>query len=263
MKRLKLYIAVLLIIVSAGHLQAGRLNKSRTILRKTITAYRHIKNSPVGWKVLGYSCRKRPIYYREFGSGQKTVLIIGGMHGDEPAATMSVIKFGKYLHSCPELITGSRVVLIPCINPDGLMRGTRTNSRGVDLNRNFPSSTWRAEYVKSYNNPGKLPASEPETVLMVNAIFNCRPWLIIQVHQPFGNLYLSEGVPEDLYEQMSRLSGLGIEFDIGYDTPGSLGSYAAMDEIDIPVITLELGPVYAEPDYGRINLSLLEAVNYR
>lgn len=257
-----MYAALVLVIIFSASLYAGKHDRHNAIIRKAVRAYRQMEKSPVGWKVLGYSRNINEIYYREFGSGKRTLLVIGGMHGDEPAATISVIKFGEYLDSCPEILTG-RVVLIPCINPDGLIRGTRTNARKIDLNRNFPSPTWEYDYKKDYNNPGRLPASEPETVLVVNAIYDYKPWMIIQMHQPFGKLYPSEGVPDDLYNRMSMLSGYEIAFDIGYETPGSLGSYTGTDSLDIPGITYEIGSIDYEPDYGRINLSLLEAANYR
>ena len=33
-------------------------------------------------------------------------------------------------------------LFIPCLNPDGMSKNTRTNSNGVDLNRNFPTKNW-------------------------------------------------------------------------------------------------------------------------
>lgn len=262
MKRIKLYTALLLVIVSACQLYAARHKKYQVIQQKTIREYRAMERSPVGWRVLGYSNDMNSVYYREFGKGGKTILIIGGLHGDEPAATMAVIKFGEYLHEFPELLKG-RVVLIPCINPDGLIMGTRTNAHKIDINRNFPAPTWEAKYKKSFNNPGRLPASEPETVMMVNAVFDYKPWLVIGVHQPFGRIYPSEGVPEDLYKNMSKISGYGIAFDIGYETPGSLGGYISEESRAIPSITLEIGPIDIEPDYDAITYAFLEAANYR
>lgn len=243
------------------NLDAGKYKKHDAIINKTVKAYRAMGRSRVGWKVLGYSVKKNKIFFREFGKGERTLLVIGGMHGDEPAATMAVIKFGEYLHNCPELLTG-RVVLIPCINPDGLMRGTRTNANRVDINRNFISDTWTQDYGKEHNNPGKFPASEPETVLIINAIHDYSPWMTIQVHQPFAAIYPSNRVDEKLYENMSALSGLPVKFSVGYDTPGSFGSYTDREDLAIPGITFELGSIFEEPDYDRINLALLEAANY-
>ncbi len=262
MKRLYLYFALLPALVLTGQLYALNNRAYHLIQYKTVIEYRALANSPVGWKVLGYSNDMNAVYYREFGSGAKTLLVIGGLHGDEPAATMSVIKFGEYLHEFPELLTG-RVVLIPCINPDGLIMGTRTNANKIDINRNFPAPTWKAKYVKSYNNPGRLPGSEPETVLMVNAIYDYKPWLVIGVHQPFGKIYPSEGVPVDLYKNMSKISGYGIDFDIGYETPGSLGGYISENSRAIPSVTFEIGPIDREPDYDAITYAFLEAANYK
>jgi len=261
-KILKLFVVMLLFFVSAGHLYALRQRPYNVIRHKTIKEYRAMSVSPIGWKVLGYSNDMNPVYYREFGSGSKTLLVIGGLHGDEPAATMSVIKFGEYLYEFPELLK-NRVVLIPCINPDGLIMGTRTNANRIDINRNFPAPTWKAKYAKNHNNPGRLPGSEPETVLVVNAIYDYKPWMVIGVHQPFGKIYPSEGVPADLYKKMSKISGYGIDFDIGYDTPGSLGGYISEKSRAIPSITFEIGPIDIEPDYDAITYAFLVAANYR
>ena len=40
------------------------------------------------------------------------------------------------------------------MNPDGAVRGNRYNSRGVDLNRNFPG-TWSASPVAFRAGPGQ------------------------------------------------------------------------------------------------------------
>jgi predicted nicotinamide N-methyase len=65
------------------------------------------------------------------------------------------------------------VAVVLAANPDGLLRGTRANANGVDLNRNFPASNWRAGTVTSRAtidapsdvvlSTGTAPASEPET----------------------------------------------------------------------------------------------------
>lgn len=262
MKRLCLYSLLLTALITAVNLHARGFRPYHVIQYKTIKEYRAMATSPIRWKVLGYSNDMNPVYYREFGSGKKVLLIIGGLHGDEPAGTMSVIKFGEYLNEFPELLKG-HVVLIPCINPDGLINGTRTNAHNIDINRNFPAPTWEAVYKKSFNNPGRIPGSEPETVMLVNAIFDYKPWLVIGVHQPFGKLYPSQGVPEDLYKNMSKISGYGIKFDIGYETPGSLGGYISEESRAIPSITFEIGPIDIEPDYDAITYAYLEAANYR
>ena len=57
-----------------------------------------------------------------------------GVHGDEPAGTEALLawaeKHAARLRTLPLLI-------FPCLNPWGLTHNMRTNSAGLDLNRNF------------------------------------------------------------------------------------------------------------------------------
>lgn len=68
-----------------------------------------------------------PLYY------EKTLLIIGVMHGDEWQGEPLIEKMMKY---SPKK---NRLLFIPCLNPDGKELKTRQNANQVDLNRNFPT----------------------------------------------------------------------------------------------------------------------------
>lgn len=255
--------SILLLILCVSIPDAGAISykKHNAILRKTIIMYNSLPSSGIRWEVLGKSYRNKKIYYKEFGSGEKLTMVIGGLHGDEPAGVISAIKLARYLKNNPSSIK-NRVIIIPCINPDGLFKGERTNWNDVDLNRNFPSSTWSPYYLKPYNNPGKLPASEPETVLLANAIDEFRPGLIIQLHQPFNAVYPDSDVPAGLAEKISEISGIPLLYDIGYETPGSLGSLKPFLNFKTSCITYELCRIDREPDYSRITDSLVAAINY-
>jgi protein MpaA len=189
------------------------------------------------------------------------VLIIGGIHGDEPASVIAVIRLAKHLEKNPGL-TKNRAVLIPCLNPDGLRIGTRTNGNKIDINRNYPSSTWSSEYIKDYNNPGPEAASEPETLTVIDAINTYHPVLVVQMHQPFGALYPDKNTPTELVNKMSEISGFPVLEDIGYSTPGSLGSFLEEHNNKIFCITYELGRVDREPDYNAVTGSLIKAINF-
>lgn len=62
------------------------------------------------------------------------IYISAGIHGDEPASTEGLIawaeRIGKPLAKIP-------LLLLPCLNPWGLVRNIRGNSQGIDLNRGF------------------------------------------------------------------------------------------------------------------------------
>lgn len=62
------------------------------------------------------------------------IYISAGIHGDEPASTEGLItwaeKHSRRLSKLPLLV-------LPCLNPGGLVLNTRTNAQGIDLNRDF------------------------------------------------------------------------------------------------------------------------------
>ncbi len=257
----KFIISVLLIMLTAVQGHTLSYEQYNRIHRKAVHTYRTLWRSPIKWNTLGSSARKRRIFYKTFGRGKNAVIIVGGIHGDEPASALSVVKLGRYLHENRKSIK-NKVILIPFLNPDGIIAGTRVNGRRVDINRNYPSSSWKKEHTKIYNYPGRKPGSEPETKNMIKAIKRYSPVLIVQMHQPFNTIYPDKRVPKELSRTMSLISGIPLSDDIGYDTPGSLGSYAAMETIKIPVITYELGGIDRVPNYRKITGSLVKAVHF-
>lgn len=63
--------------------------------------------------------------------------IFAGIHGDEPAGTLALLRLACELERQPELARGYALYLYPLCNPTGLAAGTRHNHRGLDLNREF------------------------------------------------------------------------------------------------------------------------------
>lgn len=259
LKKLPLIMTILLLSFTLAN--AVSYKKHDKIIKKAKRMYHALPSSNIKWKVIGKSNWKNRIYYKEFGTGEKLTLIVGGVHGDEPAATISVIRLAQYIKKNPSSIK-NRVIIIPCINPDGLIKGGRTNGHKVDINRNFPTENWSTEYKKEYNNPGIVPASEPETVIIANIIENYKPDLIIQMHQPFNAIYPEKNTSPELTKIISDISGYPVSDDIGYHTPGSLGSYGLTLNYKVQGITYEMGSIDAEPDYKKVTLSLIEAINY-
>ena len=74
------------------------------------------------------------------GGGDRLKLgFFAGIHGDEPAGGWALLDFAAALLARPELGAGFEFVFYPCLNPTGLVRGSRFNAAGLDLNREF----WR------------------------------------------------------------------------------------------------------------------------
>ena len=90
--------------------------------------------------LVGRSVRGREIraYFRGDPAATKVLLVLGQMHGDERAGRDTAVWIVRNIRPVP----GTAVWVIPSMNPDGHVRHTRKNARGVDLNRNWPTSGW-------------------------------------------------------------------------------------------------------------------------
>lgn len=184
-------------------------------------------------EVIGRSVEGREIKAEITGGPGPSILIFGVIHGNEPAGQPLLERLLEHLNNHPKLYADRRVVVIPVLNPDGLLKKSRYNSRGVDLNRNFPAENFK----KSHRN-GPYPSSEPETSALMKMIRQFRPARILAVHAPLFCVNY-DGPAGALARSMAQASGYPLKPSIGYPTPGSLGSYAGKD-LRVPTITLEL-----------------------
>ena len=157
------------------------------------------------------------------------ILIIGVVHGDEPQGEDLIT---KYLSE-----TSSGMLFIPSLNPDGKQLGRRTNSNGVDINRNFPTKNWELTEKDNYFG-GESPASEIETKFLINVIEEYKPKLILTLHTPY-KIVNYDGPAKEVSEKISEIINYPVEESIGYPTPGSFGTYAGVEK-NIPTITLEM-----------------------
>jgi murein peptide amidase A len=190
--------------------------------------------------LIGTSVQGRPIEMIRFGVGAPTLLIISGIHGNEPESWFVAEQLIRTLESSPGMVRYGSVVIIPRANPDGCALRRRANARGVDVNRNFPASNWRvskpgAEY------PGPSPASEPETIAVLAAMESCKPDRIISIHSITRGRECNnyDGGGRQLAAMLGRYNGYPVRDSIGYETPGSFGTYAGTDH-HLSVVTLEL-----------------------
>lgn len=158
------------------------------------------------------------------------ILVIGVVHGDEPQGEYLI---NRYLDE----IEKEGVLFIPCLNPDGRDLKTRTNSNGVDLNRNFPTKNWELTAKDKYFG-GESPASEIETKFLVDVIEKYEPSAIITLHTPY-KIVNYDGPAKELAQMISEVIDYPVEESIGYPTPGSFGTYAGVER-QIPTITLEM-----------------------
>lgn len=158
------------------------------------------------------------------------VLVIGCFHGDEPQGNYLI---NEYLKEYPN----SNLAFIPCLNKYGVEHNVRTNSNGVDLNRNFPTANWELTEKNEFFG-GTSPASEAETLFVMEVVKKIKPELILTLHAPF-KVVNYDGDAKEISEKISEITGYPVEASIGYPTPGSFGSWAGIEN-KIPTVTLEL-----------------------
>lgn len=165
------------------------------------------------------------------------ILLMGGIHGDEP---LGVLLAQKTLELLRHESNKQQVpwALVPILNVDGYRNNTRVNGRGVDLNRNYPAKSWSPEFEKERYHPGPSPGSEPEVQAVVQFIKEFKPRLLIHCHS-WEPMIVCAGEPGlKAAEKLGRSSGYEVKPEIGYPTPGSLSQFGWWDH-KIPVICIE------------------------
>lgn len=181
-------------------------------------------------------------------------LLIGGMHGDEPATVLLLEDF----LSCHLGSLAEPVAILPICNPDGYIRHSRYNARGIDLNRNC-AFNW---HVESIEPSGPSPWSEPETRGLRDYILSAKPARIVSLHWALAEIdadgHHSTALAQAMWESLTeaerrpyrlRVTELGRGQrrlqEIYTNCPGSLGQWCGY-ALEYPggiapaMITLEL-----------------------
>lgn len=186
-------------------------------------------------KNLTFSRLLLPIPLFQWTQGDYHLLIIGGVHGDEPeGVALARALQNQLIESNPYKL---KISIISEFNPDGVLNKNRCNSNGVDLNRNLPTKDWTAVAAKPRYNPGPAANSEPENQALVQFLENEKPDVVISLHSWDPMLNVNSYVPQA--EIIHQHTGYKITEDIGYPTPGSLGTYAGLER-KIPTLTYEI-----------------------
>ena len=149
--------------------------------------------------LLGRSWQGRPIRAIEAGNPSGApVLVIGCIHGNETAG-ISVAR------ALARLSPGDLDLwIVPDLNPDGVVAGTRQNAHGVDLNRNFPRR-WRR--LGGVYESGPRPLSEREARIARALILRLRPHVTVWFHQHLDLVWASGG-NRRIERVFARVSGL-------------------------------------------------------
>lgn len=209
--------------------------KSRTICH-TVTTY-------------GTSVQGRALNAYVFGSSGPVTMYVGAIHGNESSSNGLMRAWINELEKHPDRLEAKRVVVVPSINPDGIAAGSRTNSRGVNLNRNFPTDNWEKDIDdtdgKHKNGGGKKPLSEPEAKALATLTQQYRPRLLLSFHAVGSLVQGDPGSPSASYAAKyasmvgySNATGKGDTFD--YGITGGYEDWAWRNN-GTPAMVVELG----------------------
>lgn len=153
--------------------------------------------------IIGQSREQADIAVYTFGEGPEHVLFIGGIHGNEVGGIKLMHYLADWLYSNSARFPQLSIHVIPCLNPDGWKLAQdnpdywnggkigRLNSKPVDLNRNFPVSSWEVHAIWShgpgYENKtevrgGITPGSEPETQALMEYVNHHKIKTVLACH---------------------------------------------------------------------------------
>jgi murein peptide amidase A len=210
------------------------------------------------------SVKGQPIYVRDLHhpDAKVRVLVVGGIHGDELSSTSVAL---HWLQLAREIPADAHWRFIPLLNPDGLLSSParRTNARGVDLNRNFPTPNWEREAKIYWEQkvkkdprrwPGPKPLSEPESRYLHEEMERFKPHLIVSIHAPYGVLDFDGPTAAPTHLGRLYLDQVGI-------FPGSLGNYGGVHKA-MPVVTVELPSAFRTPMHSEMRQMWLDLVRW-
>lgn len=202
---------------------------------------------------IGTSVKGRAITAYYFGVGAKKILLAGSLHGTESNTKGLLLGWVSFLRANQQLIPKDRTfIVVPSVNPDGVAAQDRFNARGVDLNRNYGTSTWqKTTYWNGgaiKNGGGSVPFSEPETKALRNLINKESPKITISYHSAAG-VVISDGPSNALRNWYASKTGYtniagATNYDdvFSYDVTGSLEEW--LGEKGKVVIVVELASAY-------------------
>ena len=188
--------------------------------------------------VIGRTVMGRPIECVHFAppsyaKPRPPAILFAAIHGDEPVSQLMLERLADELVERPP---GRETWIVPVLNVDGLLAGTRNNANDVDLNRNFGAQNWGKDRRPGYN-PGGAAEDQPETQALVALIERAGAERLVAMHAGYRMINW-DGRGELLAREMAERCGYPAEADMGYPCPGSFGSKYGLDR-GLEVVTVE------------------------
>jgi protein MpaA len=194
----------------------------------------HRRELVIGQTVLGRPIEAVHFTPPEYARPRPAALLFGAIHGDEAVTQLMLERLADELIERPP---GRDTWIVPCLNVDGVLAGTRNNANDVDLNRNFATPSWGTSRRPGYH-PGRAPEDQPETQALVALIERIGAHRLIALHSTY-RMVNWDGCGAPLAAELSERCGYPVVHDMGYPTPGSFGAKYGIER-NLEVITLEV-----------------------
>ncbi len=224
-------------VAVSGPVQVDRADA--VLERETVQSVETMMEDAVpAWQEIGRSREDRAIRAATFGNGPRRVYLIAGIHGTEQEGLQNIDLIRRELLS-GEIAGRTTVRLVEDMNPDGSEAGTRHNTAGIDLNRNWP-----AKNFKPAKDRGPEPLSEPETRAVHDDLLAFDPHIVVVLHSTAEGPFVNFDGPglgfADAFNAAAKASDerWRVVADMGYPTPGSLGTFVGIDR-GVPILTIE------------------------
>ncbi len=222
-------------------------------------------------EVIGYSEQGREIEVYRFGSGVRTLVVVGATHG-APERNTAVLSrqlidwFRNHPEDVPADVT---LYIVPLLNPDGDVLEVRQNARGVDLNRNMntnldacPENDWSQQVFGAYGTisftGGDYADSEVESRVIRDFLLDKSA--VIFLHSAAGLVfpsYCEDPVAIAMAQTYARAADYTYaRYWEAYDITGGMHDWARGIELPAIIPELESGD---DPEFER-NLAGLKAV---
>lgn len=222
--------------------------------------------------VIGKSAGGQDIIAYQFGSGEKELLFVSGVHGIYGDESNTLNNVMDYLKANPsEIPSNLRINFIPVLNVDGFRDGSqiekRLNSNKVDINRNFDCN-WQsnARWQNKTVSGGTSAFSEPESQAIRDFVLSHSIRGVIIWYSKGGGVYASKCVGDvspktlglvDAYAQASGYTPYK-SFD-SYEVTGDMADWLA--SWSIPAISVLITD-YDNPETDRNVAGVKAALKY-
>jgi len=200
----------------------------------------------------GRSVMNEPLIVHRRGTvGAPRVVVVGLIHGDEPAG----LEVTAILRSI-RIEDPIDLWIIDNLNPDGFKAGTRQNANQVDLNRNFARRWEPVGKLGYWQYSGPSAASEPETKAMSRLGELINPQFTVWYHQDYFRITPGSGREGDIRERYANLVNLPLLTITGGSYSGTANIWArSVDTDDGVSLTVEFGPSPLRPGEAAANAS--------